>query len=66
MEKFYFNGQPVAVEYLNQIIIRFVKTKSPYSQKSVQQDLVQDIWCLILQTWRKTLLLDNDILNHLI
>jgi hypothetical protein len=66
MEKFYFNGQPVTVEYLNQIIIRFVKTKSPYSQKSVQQDLVQDIWCLILQTWRKTLLLDNDILNRLI
>ena len=66
MERFYFNRQPVTVDELNDIIQRFVRTKDRYSQTSVREDLVQDVWCLILKSSGDTKLLDNDILNRLI
>ena len=66
MESYFFNGHQVTVDELNIIIKRFVNHKDRYSQQSVRQDLVQDVWCLILQTYGEVKPLTNDILNRLI
>ena len=66
MQHYFFNGQPITVDDLDRTIRSFVRSKDRYSSSSAQDDLVQEVWCLILASWRQTKLLDNHILNRLI